>query len=345
MIEFFEIKLSISPFVKYRFFLRVEGFELSPAFNKNTTSYTVNVGANTTSVDIVAITEDKPATLSGNGVHDVVEGENKFDIVCTAENGSKKTYTVIINVVDPNPITISVGKDELIVVKRESSLPKVENFELKKTTIKEQEIPCLYNEKNDFTLVGLKDKEGKVNIYLYDKEAETFTIYEDATLTQMNIFPLTIEDEYKKDLKRTQITIDNVVFDALKLNISGLYIIRARDLTQAQDNYYQYDEKTNTLIRFVEDTQKEMEIQKEFSRYKKIIAVLGTETVIIIIVLICILINRVKKNKLRKQRIEEQKKKHEELSKAIEEKSIKSKTKIKKKGTVKNEKKEDNSDI
>ena len=319
--------------------LSIDGLTLSPSFSKGTTSYTVQADANTTSIKINATEDDSKASVSGDGTHEVNEGENKFEIVVTAENGSKKTYTVIVNVVDPNPIEINIGQDSLVVVKREKNLPKVENFELSKVTIKEQEIPCLYNALNDFTLVGLKNKENKIELYLYNKDKETFTIYEDADLSKMSIFPLEIEDTYKTEYKRTKVTIDDVIFNALKTNINGLYIIKARDLIKAEDNYYEYDEKTNTLIRYIEDEVAQKEHKEEIQKYKKIIAILGAETVIIILVLVCILISRMRKNKRRKLQIEEQKKKHEELEEEIKKTSIKEKKKTKKKEVLKDEEK------
>ncbi len=319
--------------------LSVEGLNLSPSFSKGTTSYTVEANSNTTTITIKATADDSKAKVSGTGSKDVVEGENKFEITVTAQNGSVKKYYLTVNVIDPNPIEFTIGKDTLTVVKRESSLPKVENFEKSTVKIKDQEVPCLYNKPNNFTLVGLKDKDGKINMYLYDKEDNTFTIYEDAKLPSLSIFPLEIEKTYKTDLKRTQIKIDDVLFDALEMNIKGLYIIKARDLIKAVDNYYEYDEKTNSIIRYEEDNSKLKEIEKEVSRYKKIIAILGAETIIIIAILIGILISKMRKNKIKKQKIEEQKKKHEELSKAIEEKSIKNK-KIKKKEVLESEEKE-----
>lgn len=325
--------------------LSIDGLTLTPAFAKGTTSYKAEANANTTSIKINATKDDSKASVSGDGTHEVEEGENKFEVVVTAENGSKKTYTIVVNVVDPNPIEITIGDNTLVVVKREKKLPKIENFELSKATIKEQEVPCLYNQLNEFTLIGLKDKDGKVDVYLYDKEKDTFTLYEDASLSTMNIFPLEIEDDYKTEYKRTELKIDDVTFNALKTNISGLYIIKARDLLKAEDNYYEYDEKTNTLIRYMEDEVKEKEHKKEIQKYKKIIAILGAETVIIIIVLVCILISRVRKNKLRKKQIEEQKKKHEELQEEIKKSSIKEKKKTKKKEVLKNEEEKNSKSI
>jgi hypothetical protein len=64
------------------------------AFNKATTSYTVIVDNAITSVTIGATAEDPKATVSGTGTKTLKVYSNTFNIVVTAENGTKKTYKV-----------------------------------------------------------------------------------------------------------------------------------------------------------------------------------------------------------------------------------------------------------
>jgi len=63
-------------------------------FSKTTTSYTVIVDNNVTSVTLSATAEDPKATVSGTGSKNLKVYSNTFNIVVTAENGSKKTYKV-----------------------------------------------------------------------------------------------------------------------------------------------------------------------------------------------------------------------------------------------------------
>ncbi len=333
--------------------LSIDGLKLSPSFNKNTTSYKVEAGANTTKIKINAKAEDSKSKVSGTGTHKVSEGENKFKITVTAQNGTTKTYTVIVNVTDPNPIEVTINDEKYTVIKRESSLDQIEGFTKTTTKINEQNIPTLFNETNNLTLVGLKNSEGETEMYIYDSENNTYKLYEDTILDQMKVLPLSMDRKFEKNYEKTTITIEDVEFEALKLNSAGLFIIHARDLNTAEENYYQYDEKTNTMIRFIEekivkDTSKDEKIED----YKKIIIVLGAETVIIIIVLTCILISRLRKNKIRKQKIEEEKKKLElekeqilkevaekKESKEVKKASNKTKSSTKKKEVKKNEEK------
>lgn len=71
---------------------------LSPAFSKNTTSYTVNVDGAVTSLTISAKSEDGKGKVSVSGNKDLKEGANTVTVTCTAEDGkTKKTYTITVN--------------------------------------------------------------------------------------------------------------------------------------------------------------------------------------------------------------------------------------------------------
>lgn len=68
----------------------------SLAFNKDKTSYTVVVDHSVTSATISATAADSKASVSGIGNKSLNIYENRFNVVVTAENGSKKTYTINI---------------------------------------------------------------------------------------------------------------------------------------------------------------------------------------------------------------------------------------------------------
>ncbi len=69
---------------------------LSPAFNKDTTGYTVNVENSVNSISIGATKEDTKANMTGDtGTKSLSEGNNIFSIKVTAEDGTtSKTYTI-----------------------------------------------------------------------------------------------------------------------------------------------------------------------------------------------------------------------------------------------------------
>ena len=70
------------------------------SFNKNTTSYKVNVDSDVTSIKISAVVEDgKASFVNGNGprTFKLNYGNNNIQVKVKAENGSTKTYTIIVN--------------------------------------------------------------------------------------------------------------------------------------------------------------------------------------------------------------------------------------------------------
>ncbi len=74
--------------------LNVNGYSLSPAFNKDVTNYTLKVPNAATEVIVNAIKNDSKATVAITGADNLKVGENTVSVVVTAEDGSKKTYTI-----------------------------------------------------------------------------------------------------------------------------------------------------------------------------------------------------------------------------------------------------------
>ncbi len=66
-------------------------------FNKDTQSYKLNVKSDVTKAVISGTAEDSLAKVSGVGTKNLKYGNNKFTVTVTAENGSKKNYTITIN--------------------------------------------------------------------------------------------------------------------------------------------------------------------------------------------------------------------------------------------------------
>ncbi len=76
-------------------------------FNKNTTSYTVNVDNSVKEVTIAAIAESDKAKVKGSGTKKLKEGSNTLEVVVTAENESTRKYKIIVNrgKTDTEPVT------------------------------------------------------------------------------------------------------------------------------------------------------------------------------------------------------------------------------------------------
>lgn len=278
--------------------LSVEGLKLEPEFNKDTTDYKVTAESNTTEIKINATKSDSKADLSGTGTFKVTEGENKFTITVEAENGSIKKYNITVNVTDPNPITVKINDKDYTVVKRESNLTKPEDYEKTEITINESKVPAFYNEVNNFTLVGLKDENGDISLFLYDKETNTFSEYKEIKLDQIKLYPLSIDKEID-NYKLTKIKINDIEFDALILDNSDYAVIHAQNMNNGSSDYYTYDTKTNTVIRYTDETLKPL--KDKITKYEKMIILLCGETLLVFFILICILIAKIRNNKKRKK--------------------------------------------
>ena len=84
--------------------LKVSGQDLSPGFNKNTTTYSMTVPFSVSSLDIKTTTEDSNAKVSITGNKNLpAEATTPVTIKVTAENGTVKTYTInVTREKDPN---------------------------------------------------------------------------------------------------------------------------------------------------------------------------------------------------------------------------------------------------
>ncbi len=101
-----------------------------------TSGYSLEVGGTVSSVNISATTVNSKAKVEGVGTVSLKEGNNTINIVVTAENGDKRTYTVNItrNIENKIPLkSISLSKTELTMFDGDSATLKV-NFNPSTTT-------------------------------------------------------------------------------------------------------------------------------------------------------------------------------------------------------------------
>lgn len=73
--------------------MTISNAAISPAFSKNTTSYSATVPFSVSRLEVSASPEDAKARVAVSG-QDLSVGTNTVYVVVTAENGSKKTYSI-----------------------------------------------------------------------------------------------------------------------------------------------------------------------------------------------------------------------------------------------------------
>ena len=74
--------------------LEVEGYKISPKFNKKTNSYKLTIDKIIEKVNIIADAEDENAKITGDGTVSLNPGDNKIKVKVTDENGKQNIYTI-----------------------------------------------------------------------------------------------------------------------------------------------------------------------------------------------------------------------------------------------------------
>lgn len=226
-----------------------ESFDLEEEFAKDTLEYHVTVPTGTTMVNVTATKNDSTASVDGDGEIEVTEGLNTIPIVVTAQNGDEKTYTLIVNVEDQNPIEVAIDGKNYTVVKSDSLLTAPAAFTATTVEIDGFQIPAFVNEAIGYTLVGLKDEEGNISYYRYQNGE--YSLYNELTSKSYTLVPVAFDTEL--DYIKTTVEINGVTMDAYKYSEdSNLYIINAINLETGKTNLYLYDKESEAAILFDE---------------------------------------------------------------------------------------------
>lgn len=300
--------------------LTVDGFELNENFDKESLEYTLTVPANTEKIKINAQLAEDSAKATGTGEVNVSEGLNTFEIVVTAENGSKRTYVLKVTVEAEKPIQVKIDNNTYNVVRKRKDLPKIsEYFCEKEVDINGEKVEGYYNDTLKYTVVGLKDTNGKIEYYIYANNK--YTRYLEYTF---NGTTLQILDKVVDGGKKTTFTYDGDKIDSyqeVKLDIikntyaldnndiSGnqFYLFYAKNVETGKEELYQYDAKEKTVQRY---NTKVLDLYKEQSD-KYYICLLGSILLLglVIVLFSIILIGKGKKNKKKVNLVKENKSK------------------------------------
>lgn len=226
-----------------------ETYEISPEFDSNTLEYSVTVPTGTTLVNVSATRSDSTASVDGDGEIEVTEGLNTIPIVVTAQNGDEKTYTLIVNVEDQNPIEVTIDGKTYTVVKSDTLLTAPTTFTATTVAIDGFDIPAFVNDAIGYTLVGLKDEAGNIALYRY-QDGE-YSLYNELTSKSYTLVPVAFDSEL--DYIKTTVDINGVTVDAYRYSEdSNLYIINAINLENGETNLYLYDPESGAAILFDE---------------------------------------------------------------------------------------------
>lgn len=223
----------------------IDDATISPEFNKDTLEYTTELQPDTTKINIVATPNHRGASISGIGVREVTDGDNRLEIVVTAENGTTSTYVINAKVKEFNPIEVLIGDATYTVVRKKSTIIPPENYTETTVTIGGEEVPAYYSDITKYTLVALKDSNGNQNFYIYDNG--TYKLYKELNFNQMKICLLdmpNIPENYQKSI----IVYNDENIDAYKTSPNSSYaLIYGMNVGTGVEHYYLYESSENTI--------------------------------------------------------------------------------------------------
>lgn len=293
--------------------LEVEGFTLTPEFKTNVLEYSVVVPENTKEVNIKANVQDKRASVNGIGTQAVNPGTNKFSVVVRAQSGAEKTYVINVEVKDENPINVTVNGKNYTVVKIKENLPAASLYTETTININGFEIPAYKNDNTNLVLVGLKDEEGNISLYIYNKDKNEYQEYNEIGVNKITIYPLTSNEEIK-GYKKDTITINGVKVDGYYYTKDSDYvIIYGINVETGDKGFYMYDKKMQSLIKYNDEYI--IDLNKKIGLYSYII--IGFSGVFILMIIIMIALAKKKSGKQKKQKPIEK-----EIKKNVDEKNV-----------------------
>ena len=298
--------------------LGVEGFTLTPEFNANTLEYSVTVPEDTKNVNITGTVQDKKASINGVGVHDVNQGNNKFLVTVKAENGSEKTYIINVDVKDENPIEVTVGDKKYTVVKIKENLPIASLYNEYSIKINEFDIPAYKNDYTGLVLVGLKDNEGNISLFIYDDENNSYKEYNELKSSQITIYPLKPEEDVE-GYKKGNVKIQDIDVEGFYLNEdSDFFVIYGVNVETGDKGFYMYDKKMQTLIKYNDELSSLL--SEKIKLYTYIIIGFISLSVVMLIIIIVLVCKKGKKKKRGKdkEKVVEEKINKEDKNEIIE---------------------------
>ena len=280
--------------------LSVEGATLSPEFNKDTLEYTVELEPETTSIKVNATKEDSTASITGTGDITVSEGDNNIKIIVTAQNGNERVYVINAKVKELSPINVKVDKKDFTVIRKKDVLAEyMPTSTYKETTVKisNEDVPAFESEITGFILVGLKDNEGNISLYLYDTKKDSYSKYSEIGGNKITLYPLEVDKsvEIPSEYKKTTIKIGEEKFTAYKLSSGSHYsLIYGMNIETGKKGLYLYDAKEETLQRY---NTEEVEILTEKIDMYNIVILSSLGLIVVLCVILIIMSVKMLKRK------------------------------------------------
>lgn len=230
--------------------LSVAGYNIN--FDKDKDVYSITVEPSVNSINISAKAISTRATITGTGKKNLSADGGKYEIICTAENGTKKVYTLNVSVVDKNPIKVTIDEIEYTVVKSAKQLKAPTNTNASSITIQDTKIPAYINDNSNITIIGIKDSSGNIKYAIYDNG--DYKLYNENKSSELLLY---ISSKKLDGYEETKVIINDEEYIAYNIN-DRFKIVYAMNLNTGEYNYYKYDTVDKTFQYFeIENIEKE----------------------------------------------------------------------------------------
>lgn len=228
--------------------LDIDDYELTPKFDKDTLEYKVELEPGTDKINITASLEDKSASVKGIGEVEITEGTNTIKVVVTAENGNERTYKIIANAPEKDPINIKINDKKYTVVKKRELIGTKEGYEEDEVKIENFDIPTLYNDVTKVTLVGVKDESGNITLVSYNSKTNNYELYNEFTFDIMNLY---IREKDNSEYEKVDLKINGIETVGYKIaGVEDFYLVYAINTVTGYEGYYSYDKRENSVQRY-----------------------------------------------------------------------------------------------
>ena len=235
--------------------LSVSEGTLSPKFSSGTTTYKVDLTSETESLTISAKAKDSKAKVFGTGKKELKIGENNFTVTVTAEDGSKKTYTISVYVTEKPTQFVKSGDQNLGILNDLSKTDVPKGFEKSTIKIDNKDVTALKNKDMGLTLLYLQNEDESTGFYIYDVDNnKVLSKYQTVTVSGKTYVLMNAPDNLEaiQDLKTATIKIGDVELSGWKFEDEALshytlvYLMNEAGETQL----YTYEDTEGTLQKY-----------------------------------------------------------------------------------------------
>ena len=287
---------------------------LSPAFSSNVTTYTTSVGSDCDRLTVSAAPNDSKATVKVSGTR-MDPGLNTTTITVTAENGSKKVYTIKTtksdNLVTPEQATdgdnnsiiqepaVSIDGNEYKVISSFDEHPLPSGYVQSETDYNGIKIAVGMGTNTRVMLAYLEstDGTGESGFYVYDSVKKTFSKYIEVYQPELSYCILPIDEssmELPDGYEAGRININNREVDVL-LDKTGNYALFYGVSSTGDTGWFRYNINDGTIQGYAgynsSDEPALIHVQDKEASAKGVVNVLkGTSNIILALLVVLVLI-------------------------------------------------------